>query len=202
MLGERHTCGRPTKNGTPCGQRRYQQAPACNRHITDEERAEDQRRVKELREGLAGYRPPVGKPDCWSWPVAEADRQDGSIARWQAGRCAVCGERGQLVADHDHGTGWVRGLLCRGCNLAETQGHRLYDRYRRWCPAKILDVWRRYHSPFTGLDFGRWANVEIEGPVPVTSGGVVLFVGLSDAQVMRRNAELSAVLEAMLGSDG
>lgn len=39
----------------------------------------------------------------------------------QQGRCAVCPSTGPLVVDHDHETGLVRGLLCRGCNVREGQ---------------------------------------------------------------------------------
>jgi DNA-binding sugar fermentation-stimulating protein len=31
--------------------------------------------------------------------------------------CAVCKEPGNLVVDHCHETGQVRGLLCHGCNV-------------------------------------------------------------------------------------
>ncbi|MGA5552643.1 endonuclease domain-containing protein [Streptomyces pseudogriseolus] len=42
------------------------------------------------------------------------------LEEWQAGRCAVCESTVQeLVTDHDHGTGLVRGLLCRSCNTRE-----------------------------------------------------------------------------------
>lgn len=36
----------------------------------------------------------------------------------QGGRCAVCRRtpRYELVPDHDHATGQLRGLLCHGCN--------------------------------------------------------------------------------------
>ena len=43
------------------------------------------------------------------------------IEMWkkQEGKCALCGESSDkyLDIDHDHKTGDIRGLLCRGCNL-------------------------------------------------------------------------------------
>jgi hypothetical protein len=41
------------------------------------------------------------------------------LMKRQRGRCAICKkkpERGMLHVDHCHKTGWVRGLLCNGCN--------------------------------------------------------------------------------------
>jgi hypothetical protein len=34
----------------------------------------------------------------------------------QGGKCALCRSRQPTVVDHDHLTGFVRGILCDGCN--------------------------------------------------------------------------------------
>lgn len=43
-----------------------------------------------------------------------------AIYRAQGGKCYICqratGARRRLAVDHDHGTGYVRGLLCKTCN--------------------------------------------------------------------------------------
>lgn len=36
----------------------------------------------------------------------------------QDGLCAICYDRPAVAVDHDHETGQVRGLLCKGCNVA------------------------------------------------------------------------------------
>jgi hypothetical protein len=50
-----------------------------------------------------------------------------ALEAWQEGRCALCGGEVPLrwmVADHCHDGGWVRGLLCMGCNALEAHGPR------------------------------------------------------------------------------
>lgn len=43
----------------------------------------------------------------------------------QGGLCAICAgmEGRDLVVDHDHETGYIRGLLCRSCNTWEGVGY-------------------------------------------------------------------------------
>lgn len=52
----------------------------------------------------------------------------------QGGRCALCGETidagEQAVLDHDHGTGYVRAVLHRGCNAM--LGHIENNRARNY----------------------------------------------------------------------
>lgn len=87
--------------------------------------------------------------------AADAIVDDGAVAlaRWQDGRCAICGKDRELVCDHDHETGLVRGWLCKSCNTGEGT-HRepdsIFARYRERPPAAILGVTARYLNPVTG----------------------------------------------------
>ena len=45
------------------------------------------------------------------------DDQFKKMLTEQNNACAICFEKKELVVDHNHTTGVVRGLLCKGCNL-------------------------------------------------------------------------------------
>jgi hypothetical protein len=64
-----------------------------------------------------------------------------ALATKQGGVCAICGEppvKGggkRLVVDHDHQTGWIRGLLCGSCNVAIgylREDPKLFDRAKEY----------------------------------------------------------------------
>lgn len=177
-------CGRPAKTGAPCRVSRVgpplslslramfggpvpdvNLPPSCWRHLTPAElarmealRAEDAAE----RQRLAEMKPPA----CWTWPIPADLPEDAGRAmalrllrNWQAGRCAICGDRIEVL-DHDHMTGLVRGWLCRCCNTLEGFAADPADpcmQYRTRNPASILGLCVRYFSPFTG-----WAELEPE----------------------------------------
>jgi hypothetical protein len=99
----------------------------------------------------------VADPACWSWPPAKLPRGADPLEfliEWHANRCGLCGrieERPgrRLLKDHDHSTGWVRGLLCGSCNQSEGKdrlgmfkrtGENIYSRYRSRPPTEILGL--------------------------------------------------------------
>ncbi|WP_107091840.1 endonuclease domain-containing protein [Streptomyces sp. XY533] len=104
--------------------------------------------------------------------AADAYISDGAVtlAAWQDGRCAICGKVRDLVCDHDHQTGLVRGWLCQSCNAGEGthhEGDTIFERYRQRPPAAILGITVRYLNPVTGreagpalevLDADRWVD--------------------------------------------
>lgn len=121
-------------------------------------------------------------PACWAWKVPQVLAEDsrlqlaritprldeanaigGSGATWQfvrfhEGRCAVCGRHPeQLVIDHDHWSGLVRGLLCYGCNSSEGKAHTTsqpaFAGYRRRHPAAILGYYEPYRTTGTCVAF-------------------------------------------------
>lgn len=59
--------------------------------------------------------------------MSRAEKRAALLAR-QDGRCACCGLRGALQADHDHATGLLRGMLLPSCNVREGRfSSALYD---------------------------------------------------------------------------
>jgi len=44
------------------------------------------------------------------------------LFKMQDGRCAMCGEPDPGIGDYDHGTGFIRGLLCNRCNCRAWYG--------------------------------------------------------------------------------
>ncbi len=89
-------------------------------------------------------------PICWEWPVRSLENLDPEsyegfkiMEEWQNGRCAACGIYADLVLDHDHETGLVRGWLCRSCNVREGSRHdtsAMISNYRKKNPATILGI--------------------------------------------------------------
>lgn len=95
--------------------------------------------------------------NLWTLDSTVPFDDDAKLSTWQDGRCAVCEEaRLELVTDHDHATGLVRGLLCRSCNTREAfshtpgEGRDVYIAYRKRPPTAILGLTIRYLDPFTG----------------------------------------------------
>lgn len=91
----------------------------------------------------------------WSLECAASGLGGESVlVDWQDGRCAVCGKHvSDLVLDHDHATGLVRGLLCRSCNTLEgthLEPGTIFSLYRERHPAAILGLTIRYLNPVTG----------------------------------------------------
>ncbi|MFM9368075.1 endonuclease domain-containing protein [Streptomyces sp. Da 82-17] len=98
--------------------------------------------------------PDVRVPACHRWELpTHLDPKLPSLGKlfaWQRGRCAICGvSTAACVVDHDHVTGFVRGLLCSTCNLAEgVRGARddPFADYRRRPPTAIVGVALPYRS--------------------------------------------------------
>lgn len=180
----------PCKNARVIWSRRAELPDPCScmKHLSPAEYAAYQeiQRAYEAESPLVwdGRLPELleSDPACWAWPIesnhaarareaSEADDVEDSeeiaealLREWQDERCAVCGDRGHLVKDHDHHTGMVRGLLCQPCNRWEARRGGVFQRYRDTPPASILQVRLRYWNPISSTyaepvpDHDRWED--------------------------------------------
>lgn len=203
MFVERHLCGRPTQRGAACRaacrQRRYEWAAACNRHLEDHERAQheqiaaqyDLRPCYEFDDSM--------KPACWSWPAPTAAERAITMGRWHPECCAICGHPdSDLVCDHDHDTGWIRGYLCRGCNIAEGSSQAaLFRRYRRWHPARMHGSWVRYDNPY---DYFNQSVVRVASDGVIDLDRAVLRGYWGRPEDLWRNTAMSELLAARLAA--
>ena len=85
-------------------------------------------------------------------PVSKIALARTAIGLKQEGKCAICQtELGQYQAlDHDHGTGYIRGVLCSNCNGIEGKVFNLARRACRgngpgWWLSRLLEYYA-YHS--------------------------------------------------------
>lgn len=187
---EKRVCGRPTQRGTPCKAYCGDLVVACDRHITPQERAGQEERVRHesvlaeaeraeahqrvLREMAIDPRrffDDVPIPVCHAWEPPSADQVRGweLLMGWHQHLCAVCGAPGGaegLRVDHCHDSGMVRGLLCVSCNFLEghgVPGDGRFSLYRQRPPAVIVGWTQLYDSPFfTGPE--RWVVVAFGEP--------------------------------------
>lgn len=69
----------------------------------------------------------------------------------QQGRCAICSElMFEVIVDHDHKTGNLRGLLCRKCNALLGMASDQIEIIRR--AVQYLEKWE-HHEPETLMSY-------------------------------------------------
>lgn len=93
-------------------QRHYERnKPAIRLKATEWNRTNRERRLATQRKyDLANYA--RKKAVKYGVPIEEMERLLSVTS------CQICGAGGQLVVDHDHSTGLLRGRLCHRCNRA------------------------------------------------------------------------------------
>lgn len=157
---------------------KFEQADGCWHHMSEPFKKAAAARKRADEEAWLAYL--YATPICWGWPVLDSlanwtypqgktldeqlteqalgllmgspdSKATALLAHWQDGRCAICGHRRDLVEDHNHATGMVRGWLCQGCNIQEgiyRDPDTLFGKYREQHPTKMLGLSIRYWDPF------------------------------------------------------
>jgi len=92
--------------------------------------------------------------------TSELAQARGILLKTQGEVCPLClgkmgGKAKQPVLDHDHGTGFVRDVLCRNCNGMEGKVFNLARRAKNGATEKewlerLITYYERHHTPQHG----------------------------------------------------
>lgn len=143
--------------------------------------------------------------EAWkTWPLPEGDV---SLRDWQNGRCAWCGDdRVRLVEDHCHDTGFIRGLLCNGCNIQEgTSAGPAWNGWREGdTPARAIGHVEVYERGWYGTTLSPYSPLNYYSPIErrewwdlcVANGDLPTCVPWSDSAKLRKDADWAQMEEA------
>lgn len=133
-------------------------------------------------------------------PVTEIDPLQ-RMRDYQGGQCAICKRDNRpLVVDHDHKTGWVRGLLCSRCNTDEGRHDFPWiEAYRAYPPAEVVGLRVQYgkHKSIpahrSNIEFARsimdatWQSGRREGLVEAVA--LSMIVGMESKEGTHRTPD-------------
>lgn len=86
--------------------------------------------------------------------------------RKKYGLCEICGQIEPLVRDHDHATGYIRGLLCNPCN-GRLGVYEQDMRRGTSAQGRAFRTWKARHMPEILLHLKKNTGVRYLHPIPV-----------------------------------
>jgi Recombination endonuclease VII len=103
-----------TRKKSPDGKDTY--CKPCKRGMVDNRKSANPDHVRKKNRELYHSKPDHFKNTRLKYKYGITLEEFQAICVAQNNICAICGDDGPLVVDHDHVTGKVRGALCHQCN--------------------------------------------------------------------------------------